>query len=125
MVVTPAIAYGPHWSGVGSGGWWLWPVAVVAAGTLGGLTWRLFGEAPEMPTVGVSALFSAAVGLVAGAVVSFPMGGLFGAVAGIPAGACGAFAWVRFLSWPPRPRAAASAVTGAAVAAVCAVGWTL
>jgi len=82
---APAALWGAHWSALGASGWVALLVGLVAGGLLGASTYPVFTKgAPE--GFGFSALFGAVAGLLGGAFVGGPVGGVFATAAGGVAG---------------------------------------
>ena len=115
----PAAGYGAVWSGIGDASWGTALLATLVSALIGGATWGLFRQPTEGVGVGFAALFGGVVGLLAGATVAFPVGGLCGAVGGVGGGLVAAATW---RSMDPDNGALRAAVAGASGALS---GWAL
>lgn len=123
---APGGIYAAWWSGVGDAGWYVWCITMAVAALLGALTWPVFIPAPEdteRPSLGFAALFSGTVGLLAGTLVAFPMGGVFGSVAGALGGPLAALAWTHLAGRSAAVRGTASASAGGLVALGLVAWW--
>ena len=66
---------------------------VTLGAVLGSLTWPHFLDNERAPSLWFSSLFAATCGMLVGAFIAFPLGGVFGALAGLVSGATCALAW--------------------------------
>ncbi len=123
---APGAIYAAWWSGVGDARWHVWLLAVLIAALIGLLTWPVFipdERGSQRPGAGFAALFSASVGMLAGAITAFPMGAVFGFVSGLVGGAVTALMWSLLAARPPVFRGAVSASTGGLVALLGVAWW--
>ena len=127
LSAMPGALYAAWWSGLGDASWHVWVIGLALAALLGALTWPVFIPEPqgsERPGPGFAALFASQVGMLTGAFVAFPMGGVFGFVAGWLSGSLTAFLWSRLSGRPMRLRAPVSAALGG-LTAMGIVAWWL
>ena len=91
--IGPVAGWAQHWSGSGDGRWYIWVLAALMGALAGALAMPIFFDSDEACEDGLTpafgGLFVFSVGLLAGALVAFPMGAVMGSLCGAAAGVVG------------------------------------
>jgi len=115
-----------HWSGSGDGRWYIWILASLVGALVGAFAMPIFFDSDEACEAGLTPVFGGlfvfTVGLLAGAMVAFPMGAVMASICGAAAGAVGTFFFRRTRqTWATQ----ASLRLGATSALTTALGFGL